>query len=319
MRQQQQLEQLFRVAIRCNECFEDGQLGRGYIKVAQPRLIGKNYWTCPRKILVLMINPGEGRDDKGHDRGDEQIREFGSGRNILDEIFQSQRKDLPNWGKFMPFYSGSLGLCVDELALANVAWCSTMGNKYPASMLDKCFIRHTEPLVRLLNPDVILLSGTNIHRFGTNLEHAAPKVRVILTPHYSHREGREYEQRHARRIRAELGETAPPAPTAIPEAVVQATPNRKNRTWPDFPNDFYTRTMKRTPNGRAHEFKEGSKRQKIWEQWRDGDTVGDFVEPARPLGGGWGDLRIYIEKELVAFDPPLSPAERNVVTPYRRK
>ena len=86
---------------------------------------------------------------------------------------------------------------------------------------------------------------------------------------------------------------------------------------PDFPNDFYTRTMKRTPNGRAHEFKEGrrGKRKKIWEQWHDGDTVDHFVGLARPLGGGWGDLRIYIEKELVAFDPPLSPAERNAVQP----
>jgi hypothetical protein len=86
---------------------------------------------------------------------------------------------------------------------------------------------------------------------------------------------------------------------------------------PDFPDDFYTRTMKRTPNGCAHEFKEGSKRQKIWEQWRDGDTVGHFVESARPLVGGWGDLRIYIEKCLVTFDPPLSAAERRVVKPYR--
>ena len=87
----------------------------------------------------------------------------------------------------------------------------------------------------------------------------------------------------------------------------------------DFPFDFYLRTMKRTPNGRIHEFKAGSrgKRKKIWEQWPDGDTVGHFVTLARPFDGGAGDLRIYIEKELVAFDPPLSPAERNAVLPCR--
>ena len=87
----------------------------------------------------------------------------------------------------------------------------------------------------------------------------------------------------------------------------------------DFPCDLYTRTMKRTPNGRIPEFNAGSrgKRKRIWEQWHDGDTVGHFVTLARPLGGGAGDLRIYIEKELVAFDPPLSAAERNAVLPYR--
>jgi hypothetical protein len=53
-----------------------------------------------------------------------------------------------------------------------------------------------------------------------------------------------------------------------------------NRPMPlDFPRDFYTRKMKRTPNGRVHEFNEGSrgKRKKIWEQWHDGDTVGHFI------------------------------------------
>jgi hypothetical protein len=89
----------------------------------------------------------------------------------------------------------------------------------------------------------------------------------------------------------------------------------------DFPFDLYTRTMQRTPLGRVHEFNEGNrgKRKKIWEQWRDEDTVGHFVELARPLGGGAGDLRIYIEKELVTFVPVLSPAERNRVLPYRGK
>lgn len=87
----------------------------------------------------------------------------------------------------------------------------------------------------------------------------------------------------------------------------------------DFPFDLYTRTMKRTPTGRLHEFNAGShgKRKRIWEQWHDGDTVSHFVTLARPLGGGAGDLRIYIEKELVVFDPLLSPAERNAVLPYR--
>ena len=89
--------------------------------VRQPRFIGKNYWTCHRKILLLMINPGQGRDDEAHRRGAALIREFGDGRNNLDVIFQTQRDDLQNWGRFMHFYCDRLHLSVDDLALANVA------------------------------------------------------------------------------------------------------------------------------------------------------------------------------------------------------
>jgi hypothetical protein len=151
-----------------------------------------------------MINPGEGRNDENHRHGAERIRAFGSGLDILDEIFQSQWNDLPNWGRFTSFYSGSLKLQVDDIALANVAWCSTVGDEYPAWMLNRCFNQHTAPLVRLLNPDVILLSGSKLRRFRAALRLVAPSARVILTPHYAHREGSEYQQNQAQRILGEL-------------------------------------------------------------------------------------------------------------------
>jgi hypothetical protein len=206
MEPQQELNQIFRAAIDCNACFEDGsRLKRSFIDVAQPRLIGKNYWTCPVKILVLMINPGQGRNDDNHRQGATQIRALGSGQDLIEEIFQNQRKDLLNWGNFMGFYEKLLGLRIDDLALANVAWCSTAGDQYPASMLKECFSRHTAPLVKVLAPDAILLSGSNIRQFGTKLKYVSPKARIVLTPHYANRESREYNELHARRICAELG------------------------------------------------------------------------------------------------------------------
>jgi hypothetical protein len=89
----------------------------------------------------------------------------------------------------------------------------------------------------------------------------------------------------------------------------------------DFPADFYNRTMKRTQLGRGHVFNEGSRghRARIWKQWSDGCEVGYFVRLAKPYGGGVGDLRIYIAKDLVTFQPPLSAAERARVLPYRPK
>jgi hypothetical protein len=202
-----------RAAVGCSECFKDGsRLRRGFIDVAQPRFIGTGYWTSAQRILVLMINPGKGRDDEDHRLGAVRIREFGSGQDVLAEIFQRQRDGLHKWGKFMSFCSGSLGLKVDGLALANVAWCSTNGNDYPPWMLNECFNRHTERLVRLLSPDEILLGGSDLRRFRERLKQAAPSARVILTPHYAHRKSREYERQEAQRIQSELGELGiPPA------------------------------------------------------------------------------------------------------------
>jgi hypothetical protein len=95
--------------------------------------------------------------------------------------------------------------------------------------------------------------------------------------------------------------------------------NRLTAPPDDFPGDFYERTMHRTQLGRAHDFNQGTrgKRARICTQWTDGCAVGRFVDMARPCGGGAGDLRIYVAKELVTLDPPLTAVERNRVLPYR--
>jgi hypothetical protein len=102
------------------------------------------------------------------------------------------------------FYEGVLGLDLDEIALANMAWCSEMRDNYPTWMLRECFHQHTQHLVRVLQPDVILLSGSKLEVFQTPLALACPAAQIVLTPHFAHREGREFEEGRGRLIREEL-------------------------------------------------------------------------------------------------------------------
>jgi hypothetical protein len=79
----------------------------------------------------------------------------------------------------------------------------------------------------------------------------------------------------------------------------------------DFPPDLYERTMKRL---RTYDFKgKAGKRALIWTQWPEGCSVAEFMRLARLSGGGAEDLRIYLSKDLISFDPQLTGAERNSV------
>jgi len=48
-----------------------------------------------------------------------------------------------------------MGLTLSRIAMANVAWCATDGNRYPPGMLRRCFSRHTAELLQALRPDVM--------------------------------------------------------------------------------------------------------------------------------------------------------------------
>jgi hypothetical protein len=314
MEAQQELNSLFRTAVGCSVCFQDGTLQRSFIDIAHPRLIGADYWTATPRILVLMINPGQGSDDESHREQAKRIRAFGAGQAVLTEIFRTQRNDLGNWGKgrFLAFYCGSLGLHVDELAFANVAWCGTKGNQYPRRMLDECFRRHTAALVRLLAPNFILASGASVHPFKGLLEAVAPAARVICAPHYAHRNGGEYEEHEARRIRAELGmagEGGPaPAGPAVHHSdsggVVVPLPRGKAIAQPPV-----RRVGQFNPAARIvvlqREYPFKGMRAEIWGCMDDGLTVEEFSSRVKRLGpkylNGAGDLKIYLEKGLIAI------------------
>ena len=105
------------------------------------------YWAAERKIAIVLLNPGsgEGRADDADLRMREKLTAFRERQLPIADILQHQRDDLRNWGRgrFWSYFASGLGLNVDRTALANVAWCATSGNSYPAPMLNQCFEKHT--------------------------------------------------------------------------------------------------------------------------------------------------------------------------------
>lgn len=112
---------------------------------------------------------------------------------------------MPNWNDLMPFLAWH-GLRVDRLALVNVAWCATDKDQYPRTMLHRCWEMHTAGWLREVNPELVILSGTEIHRFQAQIAQLMPGVRTVETFHYAHR-GPDRQRAHARavEVRTELG------------------------------------------------------------------------------------------------------------------
>ena len=203
------IEQIYREATKCRVCFSQiSQLESSLIDVAQPRWIGPNYWTASKRVTVVMLNPGSGafRKDSGDSRSRELIIGFRDGQKRLDAVFEHQAADMPNWGRgrFQKFYFEDLGLKLAETAFANIAWCGTSGNKYPANMLDECFRRHTRNLLVALVPQVLILSGSAVHRYQKDIKEALPGVAMITTLHFAHRKGHQAGSLEAKRVRAQL-------------------------------------------------------------------------------------------------------------------
>jgi hypothetical protein len=110
---------------------------------------------------------------------------------------------MPNWGRgrFISFYLDGLQLRLSHVALANVAWCATSGNKYPESMLNTCFDLHTAKLLSALNPDLVLLSGSKTHNFAAQAHLAIPRAQIVPMLHHAHRKGRAAEVAELERVR----------------------------------------------------------------------------------------------------------------------
>jgi hypothetical protein len=202
------IEPLAQRAVACNLCFETLPLTRPSVALAQPRFIGCDYWTSHPRIVVVMLNPGSGgfRRDSADTRFHMLLQEYRRKRKTLADVFAHQLDDVHNWGrgKFCQFYFEGLALRPDQVAFANVAWCATQGNKYPHRMLRNCFKHHTLPLLRLLSPGVILLSGSRVHSFRDDIAQALPCARIVSMLHYAHRESGKAERDEFRRVRREI-------------------------------------------------------------------------------------------------------------------
>jgi hypothetical protein len=93
---------------------------------------------------------------------------------------------------------------LEVLAFINIALCATKENKYPRTMLARCFALHTAALAEALRPEVVLLSGSATHSFASEFGLRLPAARVIPMLHYAHREGAYVEQQEHARVRAAI-------------------------------------------------------------------------------------------------------------------
>lgn len=203
-------EALARRAVGCNACFVDGRLQRPLVDIAQPRWVGPGYWSARPKVCIVALNPGGGSDR--HAAANRaflaQLRAFRDSGQGLAAVMEHQARDMPNWGRvagrFTRFYFEGLGLDPQDVALANIAWCATSGDKYPDWMLGNCFRQHTGPLLKHLAPDVVLLSGSKTHRYAQAVAALLPNAQVLPMLHYAHRESPARELAELQRVREVL-------------------------------------------------------------------------------------------------------------------
>jgi len=191
-------------AASCSECFSEGWVKRPFIDLAQPRWVGPKYWDSPCRVVVLMLNPGQGKANERARESKKLLHGFRDGAVGLDDIFKFQKEGMKFWGRpqgrFLGYYCGKLGLDLDEIAFANVAWCATGGNKYPKRMLDRCFNKHTARLLDILEPGVVLASGATTRSYAAVLA----GITVIKLMHHAHRKGKAAEKKELERVRKEL-------------------------------------------------------------------------------------------------------------------
>jgi hypothetical protein len=172
--------------------------------------VGPHYFDAEPRILVVLLNPasGNGYAKKSNPEYLKHLQAYQSGVMALRELFGRQKADMPKWGRgrFWSFYIEHLSLVLEETAFANIAWCASGDNSYPDWMLDNCFQRHTEHLIRELSPGLVLLSGGNIQGFESSIRRVVPDALVRPIPHYAHWKGRLWEEERIKPVRELIAE-----------------------------------------------------------------------------------------------------------------
>ena len=167
------LIQLHQEAANCNVCFQKYKTlsHKVVVKGAQPRSIGKNYFSQKIKVCLVLINPGSA-DTLSDDGWDEYLVPLKEAktteeknldwRNIQDFI----KREEPYWGKIKgnwgKLYYESLGLDKDNIAMVNIMMCGEDKDNYTSQpTLDECFFKQRRSLkiIKSLKPDKIILSG----------------------------------------------------------------------------------------------------------------------------------------------------------------
>jgi len=210
------IDQIFCKSMRCRKCFDQKLADSALIDVAQPRWIGPRYFKAPKKILIITQYPGVGTPKKqqADDEFSKILHEYKDGTKTRQALFTFQKHSIPKWGRtkkgetkgsFFKFYMDGMELCLDEVAFVNIAWCATDNeNKHPAKMLSQCFTINTRELIKVIKPDVAILSGKNIHKYYSHIEAILPTCHVVQTWNYAHRKRLDDERIELQRVRKEI-------------------------------------------------------------------------------------------------------------------
>ncbi len=196
--------------MKCRSCFEEMLGEPGFIKIAQPRWIGPEYFTSPFKVLLLLSNPGAGNTPKKREANAsfrKILSGYRDGEIDLREFLDFQRQLMQQWGsppgRFLDFYVYGPGLRINELAIGNIAWCSEKDNN-PSKMLSKCFQYHTKELINLLQPHVVILAGRKAQRFEADVKMTVPSPSIVRSLHHAHRGGKAKDHLEYARIKEAL-------------------------------------------------------------------------------------------------------------------
>jgi len=202
------LDRLFKKAISCRKCFEESICLSAAIDIAQPRFIGSDYWNSPKRILILLLNPGAGNLKTKRQSNipfKRILYDYRANRVGLSELFKFEKEHMQSWGtppgKYLAFYTEGLSIKLTETAFANIAWCADSRNQYPKKMLLRCFDNHTRELITLINPQIIILSGHSLHCFEHAIKAISSSAMIIKTLHYAHRGGKKKERTELNRVR----------------------------------------------------------------------------------------------------------------------
>jgi hypothetical protein len=209
------VEDVFSKAACCRVCFEPVRnLGvrSALIDLAQPRWVGPNYEANNVRVLVVMLNPGSGasRPEKNTEFRD-ALRRARDDVQHLTAVMEFMREDMFDWGRgrFIDFIH-ACGVRLDDVALANIAWCATAGDKYPSGMLKTCFDLHTGQLIKGLDPTAVVLAGSSVWPFAQHVATLLPGARVIKTIHYANRGSSAERSAELGRVRSEIGSAGAP-------------------------------------------------------------------------------------------------------------
>ena|SRR5271166_2256956 len=145
------------------------------------------YEKSALRIALVTLNPAAGRK---HTRDNERFRlllhrfrDGGPFEPVAEHTYCGLRKKAWFGGNFEKLYIDEFGLKLDEIALANIAWCAADGNKYD-DLLRPCLKLNTARLLSELKPDVVLLAGGGA--ILKDVQDACPWAEVGVVMHCSY-------------------------------------------------------------------------------------------------------------------------------------